>query len=87
MLIYIPIVVYGLQLFTVSLRELHCLPNYLHVSIISGIGFYHFTKFRCSTPSVSEIANILPEGVYCKKCIFYYNVYHKYFGMFIAVSS
>ena len=39
--------------------------NCLHVSIIRviNVGFYHFTKFRCSTLPVSEI--VLPEGVYC----------------------
>ena len=33
------------------LQELHCLPNCLHVFMIRVIGYYHFTKFRYSTPS------------------------------------
>ena len=51
MTIYVPIVMYGLKLFVVVLQELHCLPIYLHVGFNRVIGFYHFTKFRCSTPS------------------------------------
>ena len=30
MAIYVPIVMYGLRLFTVVLQELHCLPNIYH---------------------------------------------------------
>ena len=41
--------------------------NYLHVSIIRVIGFYHSTKFHCSTPSCY------------KNYIGYYDVYHNYF--------
>ena len=51
MLIYVPIVMYGLRLFIVVLQELQCLPNCLHVIIIRDVGFYHFIKFRCSTTS------------------------------------
>ena len=40
---------YSLRLFIV-LHEL-CLPNYLHVSIITVIGFHHFTMFHYSIPS------------------------------------
>ena len=55
MAIYVPIVMYGLRLFIVVLQELHCLPNCLHVCIVS---------IRGSSPSFvalylmfSEIAN------------------------------
>ena len=51
MAIYVPIVMYCLRLFIVVLQELHCLPNCLHVCMISVRGFYHVTKFRYSTPS------------------------------------
>ena len=47
----VPIAMYGLKLYIVVLQELQCLPNYLHVIIIRDVGFYHFTKFLCSTPS------------------------------------
>ena len=49
----------------------------VHFSIIRVIGFYHFTKFHCSTLSSSEIhvANVLPEGVY-------YIFYNNYIAMF-----
>ena len=53
------IVMYGLRLLIFVLQEL---LNCLHVSIITVRGFIHFTKFRLL---VSEIANVLPEGVYC----------------------
>ena len=36
-----------LRLFIVVLQELHC----LHVFMITVIGYYHFTKFGCSTLS------------------------------------
>ena len=52
----------GLRVFIVILQELQCLPNCLHVSIIRVMSSCHFTKCRCSTPS---IFNVLPEGVYC----------------------
>ena len=51
MAIYVSIVTYGLRLFIVVLQELHCLSNCLRVFMITVIGFYHVTKFRCSTPS------------------------------------
>ena len=58
--IYVAIVMYGLRLFIVVLQELHCLPNCLPVTYNRVIGFYHFTEFRCSTPSiVSEIAKYI----------------------------
>ena len=48
MVIYAPIVMYGLRLFIVVLQELHC---FLHVCMIRVRDFYHFTKFHCFTPS------------------------------------
>ena len=66
MVIYTPIVMYCLRLFIVVLQELHCLPNYLHVCMIRVRGFYHVTKFRCSTPFwFLRYLNVLPEAVYC----------------------
>ena len=41
------------------LQELHCLPNSLHVCMIRVRCYYHFTKFRCSTLSGSEIAKCI----------------------------
>ena len=58
MIIYVPIVMYGLRLFIVVLQELHCLPNCLHISMIKVIGFYHFTKF-CLHLQVFEIAKCI----------------------------
>ena len=43
--IYVPIVMYGL------IVVLHCLPNFLLVVIIWDVGFCHFIRFRCCTPS------------------------------------
>ena len=60
MAIYVPIVMYGLRLFIVVLQELHCL---LHVCIIRVRGWYHI--FVTLHLLVSEIANVLPEAVYC----------------------
>ena len=54
-----PIVMYGLRLFIVVLQELHCLPNCLHVCMIRVRRCNHFTKFRCSTLSGSEIAKCI----------------------------
>ena len=56
----VPIVVYGLRLFIVVLQELQCLPNCSHVSIIRVMGA---PSFVCLHLLVSEIANVLPEGV------------------------
>ena len=57
---YVPIAMYGLRLFNVVvLQELHCLLNCLHVFFIRVRGFYHFTKFHCSTLSSSEIAKCI----------------------------
>ena len=56
------IVMYGLRLFIVVLQELHCLPNCLHVCMIRVRCCYHFTKFRCSTLSGSEIAKCIAWG-------------------------
>ena len=53
------IVMYGLRLFIVVLQELHCLPNCLHVCMIRVRCYYHFTKFRCSTLSGSEITKCI----------------------------
>ena len=52
------IVMYGLRLFIVVL---HCLPNYLHVCMISC---NHFTKFCCSTLSGSDIAKCIAWGCF-----------------------
>ena len=60
MAIYVPIIMYGLRLFIVVLQELHCLLNCLHVCMIRARGWYHITNLV-----VSEIANVLPEAVYC----------------------
>ena len=56
MAICVLIVMYGLGLFIVVLQELCCLPNCLYACMISVIGCYKVTKFRCSTPLGSEIA-------------------------------
>ena len=53
------IVKYGLRLFIVVLQELHCLPNCLHVCMIRVRCYNHFTKFRYSTLSGSEIAKCI----------------------------
>ena len=50
MAIYIPILMYGLRLFTVVLQELHCY-QIVYICMNRVRGCYHFTKFRCSTPS------------------------------------
>ena len=47
---YVPIVMYGLRLFTVVIQELHCLPNCLHVLKIVVRGWYHITKICYSIP-------------------------------------
>ena len=44
----VPIVMYGLRLFIVVLKELQCLQGCVHVDIIRVID--HFTKFCLSTP-------------------------------------
>ena len=60
MAIYVPIVMYGLRLFTVVLQELYCLPNCLHVCMIRVRGCYHIAKFCCSIYlMVSEIAKYI----------------------------
>ena len=60
------IVMYGLRLFIVVLQELNCLLNCSHTCTIRGCN--HFTKFRCSTTSGSDIAiyccfNCLVQGL------------------------
>ena len=53
---------YCLRLFIVVLQELHCLLNCLHVCIEVGIPSQSFLTLHLL---VSEIANVLPEAVYC----------------------
>ena len=65
MAIYVPIVTYGLRLFIVVLQELYCLLSCLHVCMIRVRGWYHITSFLTLHLLVSEIANVLPEAVYC----------------------
>ena len=80
------IVMYGLRLFIVVLHELHCLPNCLHVCMIRVRCCYHFTKFRCSTLSGSEIAKCIAWGCFylftrttlVTTMFVYYNVYCYY---------
>ena len=52
-------IIHGLRLFIVVLQELHCL---LHVCMIRVRGWYHIITVHLL---VSEIANVLPEAVYC----------------------
>ena len=56
MAIHVPIVMYGLRLFIVVLRELQCLPNCLHTFTVKVRGRYHITK---STLPVFEIAKCI----------------------------
>ena len=62
MAIYVPIVMYGLRLFIVVLQEVYCLLNCLHVCMIRPITSQSFVTLHLL---VSEIANVLPEAVYC----------------------
>ena len=52
---YVPITMYGLRLFTLFIELFTWF-------LIRGRGFYHFTKFHCSTPSSSEIAKCIAWG-------------------------
>ena len=61
--IYAPNITYGLR-FVYFYRNYNVYPV-VYIFVSSVIGFYHFAKFRCSTHLVSEIANVLPEDVYC----------------------
>ena len=69
------------EVFIVVLQELHCLSNNLHVSMIRVIGFYHFTKFRCS--KTSTFRDSIAWGCFLLNYTVYYNVYCDYFGVFI----
>ena len=75
MAIYVPIVMYGLRLFIVVLQELHCLPNCLHVCVITSPSFValYFMVFEIATN-----VNTLPEAVlllFYKNYIVYQIVY------------
>ena len=62
MSIYVPSVMWGLRLFIVVFQELHCL---LHICMIRVRGCITSQSFVTLHLLVSEIANVLPEAVYC----------------------
>ena len=49
MVIYVPVIMYGLRLFIVVLQELHCLSNCLHAYSLVVKDFYWYAKFRLLT--------------------------------------